>query len=350
MPSLTDDQTVDQQHDPGGHRRRAGTGKIRWIAVAAVLLSALWSPAPSLGQQDRAIEAAADLDDHFEALARLVEAEERAEAEAEAEAGADDPVDECEPAAAEDEAGEPDAGEGEDAPAEEGEDAEEPVEEEDDAGDETPVEEAECEEVSKPIAPPAGAAAKLTVSRAAPLSIIASGRVRRRGIRSVRLTVYRSDRGGRWRKVATRTAPVTAGRFKLRVARKRRNSEYRVVVSHPRSARAKKGKSRRGLSNPAGGRGSGAGARSALAEARLLDVPSPGPLPGGRVIAVGAPAERALVRALQARLTVSGVRTPITGSFDPRTRASVIRFQTAHGLLVDGIVGRQTASALSVYR
>ena len=40
--------------------------------------------------------------------------------------------------------------------------------------------------------------------------------------------------------------------------------------------------------------------------------------------------------------------TPVTGVFDPKTKAAVVSFQRHHGLEVDGIVGPQTRGALGL--
>jgi len=52
------------------------------------------------------------------------------------------------------------------------------------------------------------------------------------------------------------------------------------------------------------------------------------------------------VRVLQDFLTRAGFRTPVEGVFGPQTLRNVKRFQRAHHLAVDGIVGPQAASAL----
>ena len=54
------------------------------------------------------------------------------------------------------------------------------------------------------------------------------------------------------------------------------------------------------------------------------------------------------VRVLQRRLTQAAYAPgPIDGRYGPRTEQALTRFQTAHGLLVDGIAGPRTLSTLS---
>src|SRR5436853_499811 len=52
------------------------------------------------------------------------------------------------------------------------------------------------------------------------------------------------------------------------------------------------------------------------------------------------------VRALQVALTHRGYHVPATGKFGALTYAAVVRFQRAHGLTPDGIVGPGTVAAL----
>jgi Putative peptidoglycan binding domain len=53
------------------------------------------------------------------------------------------------------------------------------------------------------------------------------------------------------------------------------------------------------------------------------------------------------VRGLQLRLRTLGLRPgPIDGLFGPLTRGAVLRFQRAHGLVADGLVGAHTRNAL----
>ena len=61
----------------------------------------------------------------------------------------------------------------------------------------------------------------------------------------------------------------------------------------------------------------------------------------------GQPSGSQQVKALQKQLVRAGERPgPLDGRFGPLTEAAVERFQAGHGLAVDGIVGRQTATAL----
>jgi peptidoglycan hydrolase-like protein with peptidoglycan-binding domain/DNA invertase Pin-like site-specific DNA recombinase len=65
----------------------------------------------------------------------------------------------------------------------------------------------------------------------------------------------------------------------------------------------------------------------------------------------GAPAEAERVRAVQRVLARKGwAPGPVDGLYGPATEAAVVRFQAAAGLAADGVVGRQTARALSQTR
>ncbi|MEY4230757.1 MAG: hypothetical protein RLZZ362_1606, partial [Actinomycetota bacterium] len=63
-------------------------------------------------------------------------------------------------------------------------------------------------------------------------------------------------------------------------------------------------------------------------------------------LALGAAGARVVV--LQQALTTAGHSTVSDGQFGPRTRSSVIAFQTARGLTASGVVDQATASALGI--
>lgn len=56
------------------------------------------------------------------------------------------------------------------------------------------------------------------------------------------------------------------------------------------------------------------------------------------------------VRCLQSALIAAGYPVgPVDGQFGNQTRAAVIKYQRAKGLIVDGVAGRQTASSLGIW-
>ena len=54
------------------------------------------------------------------------------------------------------------------------------------------------------------------------------------------------------------------------------------------------------------------------------------------------------IRSLQYLLVQHGAKIPVNGVFGPRTNAAVLKFQKAHHLTADGIVGSKTWNALIV--
>ena len=81
----------------------------------------------------------------------------------------------------------------------------------------------------------------------------------------------------------------------------------------------------------------------------LLQQGNPTPLPPPRPVLRRGSTGPA-VRSLQSTLNAwGGARLLVDGVFGPVTEAAVIRFQKAHGLVVDGIVGNQTWGALERY-
>lgn len=85
-----------------------------------------------------------------------------------------------------------------------------------------------------------------------------------------------------------------------------------------------------GAPEPTAGGGGGAGGGGAL---------------GGATLAVGS--SGAAVEELQRLLTAAGHTCTVDGRFGPGTRAAVVAFQRAQGLVADGVVGAKTRAALT---
>src|SRR5579871_6407153 len=89
-------------------------------------------------------------------------------------------------------------------------------------------------------------------------------------------------------------------------------------------------------------------AHPAPSSARTVVLPVlPAPVTLSYGTGMSAPRGSALVRALQRRLAELGdAPGPVDGRYGPLTRAAVERFQSGHGLVVDGIAGPVTLAAL----
>ena len=200
--------------------------------------------------------------------------------------------------------------------------------------------------------------------------LTARGRVGGQTSGTVALSAYHASKGGRFRRVARRKATVRKGRFKTRIARFRRG-RWRVQAAlqgAPSAVDAKKFR----LEDPANagprqalptddgrraldaedqpGQANPAAPASAVTEAHYSDPVSPGPLPGGGYLDRNSHTSANAISSLQRTLTAAGHETAPNGKFDAHTETAVKRFQQAHRLLVDGIVGAQTTTALKEYR
>ena len=200
--------------------------------------------------------------------------------------------------------------------------------------------------------------------------LTARGRVGGQTSGTVALSAYYASKSGRFRRVARRKATVRKGRFKTRIAPFRRG-RWRVQAAlqgTPSAVDAKKfrledpanGGPRQALPTDDGRRALGAedqpgqanptAPASAVTEARYSNPDSPGPLPGGGYLGASFQANGPAISSLQRKLTAAGFQTAPSGKFDTPTESAVKRFQQAHRLLVDGIVGAQTNTALKEYR
>jgi len=175
--------------------------------------------------------------------------------------------------------------------------------------------------------------------------ILARGVTRKGAPGKVQLTAYHATSSrARYRKVATRSSAVRAGRFGAPMARYRRGS-WRVVA---RVKGARTARTEAGLASPTPGQT--APGRSGFTESQGAFGTSvaPGPLPGGGYIKRGARGPS--VRFVQVMLLSAGIELKLSGRFDAETERAVRRFQRDRLLAVDGIVGKQTQTSLRAYR
>ena len=175
------------------------------------------------------------------------------------------------------------------------------------------------------------------------------GRVRGSSIGTINVTAFYAGKGQRFRRVARRKAPIRRGRFNARMApfRHGRWKVQAVLVGARSAVDAQKFRlDGEGGARPSAPTASAEAPPGLVGEAQLGTSVTPGPLAGGGYIGKGFATSRASVREIQRALSAAGFETSVDGVFGSQTEAAVTRFQTANGLLVDGVVGRETMSAL----
>ena len=208
---------------------------------------------------------------------------------------------------------------------------------------------------------------RLTVRLSAPgrRYVAAVGHVQGGGRGTVQLTAFHARAGRGFHKVRSRAAAVRDGRFQQRLAPFRRGRwrlEGRVkgapsVVDAGRARLEDEGAGAgiHGAQPPLADDGRRAleeaepESEATLDTAEFGDVGEPGPLAVGGYVAIGRWARPGLVGRIQAQLSLAGFDVPSDGLFGPHTEGAVMRFQRTHGLVVDGVVGRQTMAALEDY-
>ena len=193
--------------------------------------------------------------------------------------------------------------------------------------------------------------------------VAAVGHVQGSGRGTVQLTAFYARAGRGFHKVRSRAAAVRDGRFQQRLAPFRRGRwrlEGRVkgapsVVDAGRARLEDEGAGAHGAQPPLADDGRRAleaaepESEATLDTAEFGDLEEPGPLAGGGYVAIGRWARPGLVGRIQDMLSLAGFDVPSDGVFGPHTESAVMRFQRTHGLMVDGIVGRQTMAALEDY-
>jgi polysaccharide biosynthesis protein PslG len=217
-----------------------------------------------------------------------------------------------------------------------------------------------------------GGGVKVNVKITAPgqQALVAVGKVSGQAAGTVRLAAFHAAPTGRFRQVSRKLAVLRGGAFKARLSAFQ-HGRWRVTASltgKPSVVGAQRARlsagtqhgpargalppgvrndGRHALSGTAPAPASRPATASGVAAASFGGVVSPGPLRGGGYVALGTSAPRGTILFVQHHLAAAGERVPVRGRFDARTAAAVRRFQAAKGLLVDGIVGRQTAAALA---
>lgn len=196
--------------------------------------------------------------------------------------------------------------------------------------------------------------------------VTAAGRLTGAATGTVRLTAYHSPRGSdRYARVTNRWVVVRNGAFEANVSRFKRG-RWRVLASLrgvPSAVQARQFRLEDGAGGgllPSGITDDGRRAlgdegdtgeattvdEQAVGEADFgdEDVDSPGELESGGYLAEGS--DDGDVADLQRALAGAGYELEADGSFGEDTEAAVRDFQRERGLTVDGIVGRQTMTAL----
>lgn len=87
--------------------------------------------------------------------------------------------------------------------------------------------------------------------------------------------------------------------------------------------------------------------RSIMLDEAMLENPPTDPVPSVITLRRGMKGER--IRQLQRALASLGEAIRVDGDFGPRTEMAVTRFQQAHGLVADGVVGPATYAAYREY-
>ncbi len=198
--------------------------------------------------------------------------------------------------------------------------------------------------------------------------VVASGRVRGRTSGTVNLTAFLARPSGRFAIVARRRTVVRRGAFSARISRYQRG-RWRVqaaLTGAPSAVDAQRFRleneddsqdalppgfiddGRRALDDSTEG-GSDTAAEELTGDASFDDPEAPGPLDDGDYLMRGDSADSNDVALVQGRLSQAGFETLGDGLFGADTEEAVKRFQRAHGLVVDGIVGHQTMAALASY-
>lgn len=206
---------------------------------------------------------------------------------------------------------------------------------------------------------------KLRVALSAPgkRTLSASGQLVGQPKGVVTLTVMRKTPSGRFVKFASKTVQVKKGRFRANVSRYKKGRYQLKAVLKGTKTSSKTREAGLGADGEAGtpddvlpegvvqdgqvgaSTDAGDGAGAVVVAPDFGANVSPGPLRTGGLIDQSE-GDRTEIELVQRRLNSSGYDVKVTGSYDSATEAAVRRFQTDSGLLVDGIVGRQTMASL----